>query len=375
MLPTYPESTRLALARQLLRDTLRVSRGENVLIETWSATMDWALSLNLEARLLGARPLLSVKDESVYWRSLSDVPASQIGRIGEHEWAALRASDAYVYFYGPLDAEREETLPRAAARRAESNNHELMRLIQKFGIRSVRWDLGRTNALWARRYGVDLRAWRNELVDATLVDPKVMRREGVAIADRLRRGREATISHENGTHLALRLAGRRPKVDDGVIDDEDIRQGNVILVVPTGVTSVTVDERYAEGTIVTNGTGVLFGRTDETPLSRGRWRFRDGSLAEFGNAGGGAKFHRELRALGDVRMRAGQLSVGLNPRISTIPLLFDQERGTITFEIGRNVQMGGRSRGPRIFAYLSLRGGTLEIDGETIVDRGNIVVS
>jgi leucyl aminopeptidase (aminopeptidase T) len=375
MLPAYPEPLRRAFARNLLRNTLRLKRGENILIETWSGTYPWAVSLALEARTLGARPLLSVEDEPSYWRSIPDTPASQLGRVGTHEWAALAASDAYVYLYGPEDALREERLPPAVARRGESNNHEHMRVIQKHGIRCVRWDLGRTSAVWARRYAVDLRSWRNELIDAATMDPRGMQRDATRIARRLEHGHEATISHANGTHLVLRLARRKPKVDDGVIDPEDVKAGNMMMVVPSGVVSVTVDELYAEGRFVSNATGVLYAPGHEVPLAQGQWTFRHGALEDFACARGGPQLRRALAKLGNPQVRAGQLSVGLNPRISSIPLLFDQSRGTITFEIGRNAHMGGRSRGPRLLAYLDLTGGSLQIDGEPIVERGRIVTA
>jgi leucyl aminopeptidase (aminopeptidase T) len=373
MLPSFPESTRRRFARNLLRNALRLRRGESLLVETWSATLPWAVSTTEEARAVGAYPLLSVHDEEAYWRSLGERPTGQFAGIGEHEWAALSASDAYVCFYGPMDTAREEALPPAAARRAEANNHELMRVIQKYGVRTLRWDLGRTSPLWARRYGVDLKEWRRELIDAAMVDPRGMRRDGRRIADRLRRGRELTITHPNGTHLALRLAHRRPRVDDGIIDEQDVRDGNVMLVVPAGVTSVTVQETHAEGTLVSNATGVLFLSNAEIPLAPGRWTFRDGELTGVDRGAGGRRLRSALESLEHPRVRPGQISVGLNPRITTIPLLFDQQRGVITLEIGRNAQLGGRSRSPHLIAYLDLHGGTLEVDGEPLVERGRLV--
>ncbi len=374
MLPDYPEKKRRAFARNLLRNSLRLARGEDLLIETWSATLPWANSLTVEAHALGARALLSVKDEEAYWRGLTDGPSGQLGRIGDHEWAALKASDAYVWLYGPMDAAREEALPAAACRRAQSNQHELMRVIQKYGVRTIRWDLGRTSELWARRYGIDLGTWRSELIDATLFDPRKMRRDGRAIADRLRRGTEATVSHPNGTALTLRLAHRAPKVDDGVFDDADLKSGNLIMIVPSGVTSVTVNEVHGQGTFVSNAVGVLYTTDREFPLPPGRWTFREGSLETFDFPGARTLLRRELERLGHPRVRLGQLSVGLNPQIATIPLLFDQARGRITLEIGRNASMGGKSRHPGIMAFLDLEGGTLDIDGERIVNRGRIVV-
>jgi leucyl aminopeptidase (aminopeptidase T) len=376
MLPEYPEATRRALARNLLRNSLHLRRGEDLLIDTWSATLPWATSLELEARILGAHPLVATYDEEAYWRSAREAPRDQMGRIGEHEWAALKASDAYLYLYGPMDTLREERQPPVLARRLVSANHELMRILQKYGIRSIRWDLGRTSPVWAQRYGVDLNRWRRELIDAAMVDPRSMRREGRAIADRLRRGRTATISHANGTHLELRLAGRPPKIDDGGIDEQAVRAGNVYAVVPSGVTGVTVSETEADGVFVSNAIGVIIsmGEAPDLPLGLGHWKFEDGVLADFEATGAdNPAVRRALENSGGGPLRPGLLSVGLNPKISSIPLLFDQERGTIAFLIGRNAMLGGKSRTPRISAYLTLRGGTLDIDGETVVDRGEIV--
>jgi leucyl aminopeptidase (aminopeptidase T) len=372
MLPNYPEAKRRALARNVLRNSLLLHRGESVLIETWSSTLEWAESFVLEARVLGARPLLVLEDEATYWESVEDAPIANVGQVGSHEWAALKASDAHVYLWGPMDSARQDKLPPSLTNRLDATDHEWFRLVEKSGVRSVRWDLGRTNEERARRYGVDLAQWRNELIDAATVDPQPLQRDGRRVAEVLRRGREVRISHPNGTDLVLHLAGRKPKVDDGIVDEADVRAGEVVTVIPSGVTTVTVDEGYAEGTFVSNSTGVMFVRGEETPLARGTLTFRHGRLTASTFEGGGDVFRREYAKLGAGKDRPALLSVGLHPGISSIPLLFDQERGVITVAIGRNSFMGGATHTPRFLAFQSLRGGTLEVDGRTVVDGGTL---
>src|SRR5208282_397475 len=131
--------------------------------------------------------------------------------------------------------------------RIGATDHEWLRITQKSGVRAVRWDLGRTNAVRARRYGVDLARWRNELIEAATFDARILRRDGRRISRSLRRGSTVLVSHPNGTNLQLKLAGRTPFVDDGVVDEQDIRAGSFLTTVPSGVTMVTVDERFAEG--------------------------------------------------------------------------------------------------------------------------------
>jgi len=373
MLPTYPESTRRKLARNVLVNTLRARRGENLLIETWSATLDWAKSFVLEARMLGARPLLIVEDEETLWKSVEEAPIANVGRIGSHEWAALKDADIHVYLYGPLDTAREEKLPKSFLARINAQDHEWFRLIEKCGVRSARFDLGRTNEAGARNYGVALETWRRELVEGATVDPRTLQKDGAKVARPLRGGREVVITHPNGTHLTLRLAGRAPRIEDGVVDDNDVRAGMLMSIVPSGVVSVTVDESVAEGTFVANIPGVMFAQGVETPLRPGSLEFKKGRVASHSIGSAGDEFRRSFSRLGPGKERPGLLSIGLNPNISSIPLLFDQEKGVITLAIGRNSHFGGETRTPRFTAYQSIRGATLTVDGDPLVDQGELV--
>lgn len=376
MLPAYPESTRRAFARNVLRNSLALRRGEKLLVESWSGTQAWAESLVLEARILGARPMLVVEDEDTYWKSVEEAPAAHLGQVGTHEWAALKACDAHVYFWGPYDTIREESLPSSIRNRLMANDHEWFRLVQRSGIRSIRWDLGRTSEVWAKRYGVDLAKWRSELIEGSTVDPRSMRRDGRQLAERFRTGRSVRITHPNGTDLTLRLAGRRPRVDDGVLDSDDVRAGNVVQVIPSGVTVVTVDERFAEGSFVSEGPGGVAFSSDaphQIPLSGARWTFRDGKLTDYSFERGEAAFRRAFGTAGPGKDRPGLISVGLNPSTTSIPLLFDQQLGVLSVTVGRNSEMGGHNRGSRFVAYSPIRGADLTVDGTPVLRSGELV--
>lgn len=181
-----------------------------------------------------------------------------------------------------------------------------------------------------------------------------------------------SISHSNGTDLRLRLARRKPTVDDGVIDEGDVRAGNVWTTLPSGVATVAVDETYAEGRFVADTPGVMFYQGRDCPLSAGTWTFRRGRLAEYSFGSGSEEFLRLFPKLGAGKDRPGLLSVGLNPHTSAIPLLFDQERGKVTIAIGHNSHHGGATRTPHFSAYQSLGGATLEVDGKIVVDAGEL---
>jgi leucyl aminopeptidase (aminopeptidase T) len=372
MLPEYPEALRRDLARIMLRQTLRVKRGENLIVDTWSGTLPWAESVILESRILGARPILLVEDEPTYWKSMDEAPTANVGLVGSHEWAALKEADAVVYFYGPMDTEREAARPPSLQHRLNAIDHEWFRLIEKYGVRAVRFDLGRTNEVWARRYGVDLESWRKELIAGSTVDPRTLQQDGARIADAFRRGKELTISHPNGTDLVFRLVRRKATIDDGVIDEEDVRTGRVWTTLPSGVTTVAVDETYAEGTFIADTPGVMFLQGRDSPLSAGTWTFHRGRLAKYSFKSDSEEFLRQFPKLGPGKDRPGLVSVGLNPRTTMIPLLFDQERGKVTIAIGHNTHAGGATRTPHFSAYQSLGGATLEVDGKSVVVGGQL---
>jgi aminopeptidase len=371
-LPSYPEPMRRALARNLLRRSLQLKRGQNLIIDTWSATLPWAQSMILEARILGARPLLWLEDEPTYWEAMEEAPASNLGQVGSHEFAALKEAHAYVFLSGPLDTARQDSHPTQLQRREQAVDHEFFRLIQKYRVRTIRWDLGRTNEARARSYGVPLERWRSELIEAASSDSRDLLREGRRLAVALQKGKEITIRHSNGTNLRLRLSGRKPVVDDGVLDEDDVRGGNVWTVVPSGVTTVTLEETFAEGTFVGNTPAVMFVQDREMPLQPAKWTFEAGRLAKYEFEERDDDFLRVYPKLPEGKARPGLLSIGLNPGISSIPLLLDQERGTVNLAIGRNSYFGGKTRSPRFTAHQGVRGSTLAIDGRTLVKDGRL---
>ncbi len=135
---------------------------------------------------------------------------------------------------------------------------------------------------------------------------------------------------------------------------------------------VALDERTAEGTFVSNVANSVGVMDTVAEVSGGRWTFQDGRLRRFTYDRGATAFGQSYRRAGPGRDRPGMLSIGLNEHLETAPLLLDQALGTLTFQIGRNVTLGGRNRVPW-WAWLLLRGADLEVDGRGIVRGGRLV--
>lgn len=75
------------------------------------------------------------------------------------------------------------------------------------------------------------------------------------------------------------------------------------------------------------------------------------------------------RKAGRERNRPAALGIGLNPELHDFPRVEDQELGVVAVEIGRNDDLGGRTRGSyRQFALL--RGADLFVDDRQLLRAG-----
>lgn len=369
---TAPDPRAREMARAVLRNSLKVCPGERVTIESWTETIEYANAFVLEALRIGARPLLVYQDEPTYWAAVSEVRPGTLARLGEHWRAALRRSEVFVSFFGPSDRERFHSLPRATRVRLSEYKDALYAAAAQAGARAVLLALGRASEASARMYGVDLATWRNELIDATLVNPAELHRKAIRVAERLRRGRAVWIRHANGTDLRLGLRHRPPQVSDGRVPPARAKGGWNLVQLPAGVVTVALDERLAEGTFrsnVPNSIGVMDSIGE---VAGGRWTFEHGRLNQFSFEQGQEPFAQSYGRAGAGRDRPGTLSVGLNERIAISPLLMDQGIGTITLQIGRNDFAGGATH-LYWWAWLLLRGANLAVDGEWVLKGGKIV--
>jgi len=370
--PSAPDAQAREMARVILRKSLRVRPGEHVAIESWSETLEYANALVLEALRIGARPLVLYQDEPTYWAAVAENRPSSLARVGEHLRAAVAKSDALVTFFGPSDRERMHALPWSTRFRLGEYSDHLYGSAAKAGTRAVQLALGRASPASARMYGVDLAAWKEELIEGTTVDPNLLRRRARRLAGPLLKGRTLEISHPNGTRLTLGLRHRRPQVSDGLVPPARPRGDWGLVQLPAGVVSVALDERVAEGTFcsnVRNSVGVCdaVGEVEE-----GRWTFVGGRLDRFSYVRGQDVFGPSFERAGAGKEKAGVLSIGLNDRISMAPLLLDQKAGAVTLQIGRNDTSGGSNRVPW-WAWLILHGADLTVDGTTLVRGGKLV--
>ncbi len=365
-----PGAQERALARLLLGKTLRVRRGETVTIEAWSHSIPWATACFREATERKAHPIILYHDDATFWALVEGGRAREVGILGEHEYTALANTDAYVYFEGPEDRGRFHALPDATRKLVTAWEDRWWEMAKKAGLRCAWLLLGRAVTGSARFHGIPLGVWREELIRSSLVDPSIMRREGLRVARRFTTGRAVRIQHPNGTRLDLRLGGRAPIVHDGVVDEADLAAGHFLEEVPSGYVPVLLDETFAEGRIFSNVTHR--GLDGHTVVSGAHWEFHAGRLTGFHHERGGSFLAQEYSsAPPEGRDRPALLSIGLNPEISRAPIVTDQRRGRLMLMVGGNKGHGGGNANP-FHTYLLLDGASVDVDGVPLLVDGKI---
>jgi leucyl aminopeptidase (aminopeptidase T) len=353
------------LASSVLKNALGLHRGQNVVIDTFAKTLPLAELLSNEARRLGIRPTILYIPDRLFEPPAGACPSDAFA-ISRAELGTIAACDGYVFLPpGPEALKGRDRLPSAHRRALSRRQQDWNRSLALHSVPTVYLLAGSVTESAARHFGVNLEEWRRESFRASAVAPSRLRREARPFANRLRQGNRITITHPNGTHLELGLVGRQPVIDDGMVDRQDVSNGLMGTVIPAGSMVVAIDERVAEGRLISNLPSRYSGRA----ISGIAWTFRKGRLDRYEIEVGKSQFEGLYRRAGRERDRPALLYIGLNPEIHEFPRAEDQALGTLCLGIGHNDDFGGRTRG-KFREYALLRGADLFIDDRPVLRSG-----
>jgi leucyl aminopeptidase (aminopeptidase T) len=366
------------VAEKIVKDCLGIKAGENVTIETWTHGLSIAKELVFQVRKAGATPVLLLEDENTFWRTVTKLPPTRLGKVGANEWSILENTDVYIFIPGPEDMERFEGLPERVSDRFEKANEEWYERARRAKIRGVRVGLGYVTPNRAKKFSIDLNEWVQEEVSALDVDYNRIDKIGRKIGSLLNTGKKVTISHENGTNLEFGLShigGRKSVLDTGVMKEQfdavSSYKYGVLTNLPSGSVLVAPNEDSAKGAIKFNlPTPSVKGLTRDVSLTFGA----QGRLTEYD---GGENFEENFKKKYEKERRqdkgkAALFSIGLNPKQKTGLGFDDSAEGVVLFGIGHYSYGDKNNTGFRFYGLLE--GATVEIDGKVIARGGRVLV-
>ena len=370
-MPATPSKLQRDAARNIVTRYLKVRPGESAIIESWDQTMPMATAMVDEIRRVGGKTLHIHEDEEAWWRAIDRKQGKILGELSAPEWAALKAADVFVHFWGPSDTDRLDKIPEKDFGAAMGWFSPWYEVARKSGLRGGRVAVGFATEGRARQWDLDRAKWEERILRACLTDPGEIAKSGDRLYQALSRGKKVRITHSNGTDLEVGLAGGAPRLHDGTPHPRDKRYGpsDMLSQIPGGRIDVALDSRTAAGSIHANRrTNIWWHWT-----AGGTLEFSDGRLTSYSFEAGEEEFASQYRSGTAGKDRTGSLTLGLNPAARDVPNLENVERGCVTLVLGRNQHLDGGTNGSNFMDWISLAGAEIAIDGTPVIRAGKLL--
>jgi aminopeptidase len=358
-----------SIARRIVQTSLRIHEDDMVLIETWQHTLDLASDIALECLRTGAKPLITLMTDRLWWKALEEVPEQYLRKTPRHVLSAVESTTVWIGLGGPEDPTKFREVPSSRLEPFFEADKPVVDKTVERKIRSLQVLLGDVTPQRARAYGFDYARWLKSTEDAMRVDYPKITELGRRIASRLEHGSKVHITSKIGTDIRFEITRRPAHVQDGIIDEEDMARGLVSTQLPSGKVEVAPIETSAKGRVVFDSPRALKGRL----ISDLELVFDKGRVREFHAKKYEDVFREVFEATRGDKDRIGHFAIGLNPRIELIGYPSDElALGTATIGIGANKGNGGQNDSSFEFSG-TLSKPTIEIDGSPLMTDGRLV--
>lgn len=355
----------LGFVKGIVHSCLRIHEEDRVCIFTWGHSLGLAEAFVLECQNIGAKTHLEVETDKIYYQAVLKLPIKYLKEANPFSLSLLDVSTANIFIQGPEDPEGlKKITPERMSAIVQADKPYSHKFLEK-RIRTAQIYLGYVTRQRARTYGFDYGKWNTNVQAAMDVDYDEMRQLGMKTAKMLENASVVQITADNGTDLTLELARSAARIDDGVIDDEDISNGYVFAALPAGTVAVVPKERSAEGTFISD-----IPEADTGMLIHGiSWGFKSGRLASFK----GSKNIDTIRKRWDIakgdKDQASWLTIGLNPNALGGYIHNNIVLGSVTLGIGDNRELNGNMESD-FGARCTILRPNVRLDGKLIIKNG-----
>lgn len=345
------------LAKRVLKQCLRIKRGEKILVEAIHLD-DLRLPelLAIQCADLGAHPILVVRPEKVSHLKLLRLKPENLENYPSHDLCIYNNCDARVSCYSSMwpnwwrdiDEEKKAAIDRA--------NLTLTNIAVSGKFRNLNITVPTKWAAKERK--LDYCKLLRTFMTSVDVDYEKMSRLANKLKRKLKDAEEILIKSKDGTDIRFSTKGRTFLVEDGVISDEDMRQGIYYAEIPAGEVFIAPVEDSAEGKAIFPD--VLEGRLELV--------FKGGKVVDARGKDARTFWERLKQATGD-RDRIAEFAIGLNPGV---PASNEKALGSIHIAIGKNNHIGGKNESSLHWDMIMPKP-TIKADKGLIMDKGRVL--
>ncbi|TLZ58804.1 MAG: hypothetical protein E6K16_08090 [Methanobacteriota archaeon] len=359
------------LASNLVRSCLRIRPDDNVTIFFYPHTTELAEDIAEECFRIGADVNLSAYTDRFYESYMKLLPEESLRKPSVFCRALTEVSTAEFWLGGLYDPAVFRRIPpekQAAADEGEYSAHFPLARDRK--VRSLFVALSQITRPRAKAYGYSFPRWQKMMNAASAVPASKLQADGRRLAALLATSDHVHVKDDGGTDLEFSMRGRRPQINDGVVDEDDIAAGALEAAIPAGSVAIAPLEDSANGTIEFNVPQAWAGRS----IRKLGWEFSGGRIVSWSGDKNADLLHRAwAKGAGSEKDRIGGLTVGLNPRAELGFLQNPIVRGAVSISIGGNEELGGANTNS--FPHQqTLAGANLTLDGKPIVKAGKLLL-
>jgi len=361
-----PES----LASIAVNKCLRIKSSDVVTILLNEHFIPLAEDIAIECFRNGADVLLNLYTDRYYVGYLSNLSADSLREPSVWCKELTRISTAEFWLgdtYDPAAFRKVPADKKAADWEGESRAHSLLN--QEHKVRSLFVGLGVVSRPRARVYRFNFDAWKHMMQTASGVNPDTFAKKGREIASILQSSERIRVRAPNGTDMQMSVKGRTPLVNDGIVDEQDIQQGNWGSSLPAGSVAVAVIEDSADGKVVLD---VPTPGTDRM-IRKIVWTFETGRVTSFEGDRGANDLRKAWEDSSGDRDRIASISIGLNPKATAGYTVNSIVAGAVGIGMGSNERLGGKNKSGFVYSGTISRC-TLEADGKTVVEMGKLII-
>jgi leucyl aminopeptidase (aminopeptidase T) len=314
--------------------------------------------------------LLNLYTDRYYVGYLSNLSADSLREPSVWCRELTRISTAEFWFGDTYDPTAFRKIPvdkKAADWEGESKAHSVLNHEHK--VRSLFVGLGVVSKPRARVYGFSFDAWKRMMQSASGVNPDTFAKKGREIASILQSSEKIRVRAPNGTDMQMSVKGRTPFVNDGIVDEQDIQQGNLGASLPAGSVAVAVIEDSANGKVVLD---VPTPGTDRM-VRRIVWAFEAGRVTSFEGDRGANALREAWEASSGDRDRIASISIGFNPEAREGYTVNSIVSGAVGIGMGSNERLSGKNKSGFVYSGTISRC-TLEADGRAVVEMGKLLI-
>ncbi len=340
------------VARKVISESLRLKQGESVTVETWNNGLALARRFVIEARRIGALPIMIFEDEDVYVEGAKNTPKDMVGKMGRHEYELLAATDAYFFIPNEVLEGYTKRLTPEEVYQSTGYGTSWYEAAEKAKLRGARMSFGFAGKELARILGKRLEEIVIHQLKATLVDFGALKKTGKELESHLPNNTAGALI-SGGSQLEFEFEDGMG-LEDGVVDEEDISTGHNMAYLPPGMLRKDVKVGSVSGKVKLSPTLTWRGMVDDAVLE-----FENGRLVRWSSRSSKKRLDSLINDQPENERKVSAVTIGLNP---SVRYGYAEDR----FVAG-SIGLGGLE-----FTGI-VRNGTLRADQIVLVDKGKLI--